>query len=500
MRRFVTFGPAFVVMLAACVTLLATPRVARMVSFARTEAMMTVAQQSLDEDDVLERMNRATRNIAAAVEPSVVHIDVRLGRRGRSGSEAPRERERPRATGSTGSGWVYDNQGHIVTNAHVVRGAEAISVQFFDGRLADATLLGADPFTDIAVLKVDTPSGLFPARRATDDQPEQGDRVFAFGSPFGFKFSMSEGIVSGLGRTARAPMDFGSGFSAFIQTDAAVNPGNSGGPLVDVRGRVIGMNVAIAIAAQPQGASPDEGQSSGISFAIPLGTIESTVGQLIRTGRITRGYLGIRFSSATENVPIEDESGFHGVGVLVEQVDPPDGPAGKAGIRAGDIITTIAGHSITAAEVLRSVVSSTEPGRHVGVRLWREGRFMDVDLVLGEMPSDLLTRQATTSAIRQILLALPAQLGMRVEATEDGVRVAYVEADSVADEAGLKVGQIIVRVADQPVLTPFDFFAQLVDAGLLKSQPVEVQYREREESGEGFKPEPVTTRLRLQLE
>ncbi|MCC6679238.1 MAG: trypsin-like peptidase domain-containing protein [Phycisphaerales bacterium] len=476
MRRFVTFGPAFVVMLAATVALLATPRIARMVSFARTEAMLTVAQRSLDDDDILERLNRAIRNVANAVEPSVVHVDVRFDR----DSEGDR--------GSSGSGWVYDISGHIITNAHVVRDASAISIQFFDGRLASAELLGADPFTDIAVLKVDTQPGLFPARRATGEQPQQGDRVFAFGSPFGFKFSMSEGIVSGLGRSARPALEFG-GFSAFIQTDAAVNPGNSGGPLVDVRGRVIGMNVAIATARDKRGTAADEGQSAGISFAIPLGTIESIVDQLIRTGKVARGYLGIRFSSGADGVPIRDGQNSLGTGVLVGDVEPADGPAARAGLRSGDIIAAIAGQSITGPEVLRSVVSSNEPGKTVPIKIWREGQFLELPLVLGEMPASVLTREAVAF--------LPGQLGVAVRQTRRGLFIEEILPDSTAYRAGLRPGQQILAIAGQEPRGEFEFYTTLIDNGLLVGKGIEIEYAPVPDEESNTSPAPQRTVLRI---
>lgn len=475
MRRFITFGPAFVVMLAATVALLATPRIARMVSFARTEAMLVVAQRSLDDDDVLERLNRAVRNIASAVEPSVVHVDVRFAR------------EPDGIPLSSGSGWVYDSAGHIITNAHVVRDAAGITVQFFDGRLVDAELLGADPFTDIAVLRVDTDSGLFPARRATGEPPQQGDRVFAFGSPFGFKFSMSEGIVSGLGRSARPALDFG-GFSAFIQTDAAVNPGNSGGPLVDIRGRVIGMNVAIATAKDKRGTAADEGQSSGISFAIPLSTIESTVDQLIRTGRVSRGYLGIRFSADIDGVPITDGRTSLGVGVLVGDVEPPDGPAARAGLKRGDIIAAINGQPITGAEVLRSVVSSQEPGKTVPVKLWRDGQFIELPLVLGEMPETVLTREAVRF--------LPAQLGLAVRASRAGLFVDEVLSEYPAHRAGLRPGQQILTIGGREPTGVAEFYTSLIDNGLLIGKAVEIEYVPLPEDAD-TSPAPRRTALRI---
>ncbi|MCX5688810.1 MAG: trypsin-like peptidase domain-containing protein [Planctomycetota bacterium] len=269
MRRFLAFGPAFVVLLVAAVVMVIAPGAMRSIQSARTAAMVDVAQRQLDaSENILERVNQAVRNVSVAVAPSVVHIDV-MG-----SGKSP--------FGSSGSGWIFDKLGHIVTNAHVVGAADSrVQVQFFDGRVVEAQIVGADLDSDIAVLKVAQASGMMPARRASNQRLEQGDKVFAFGSPFGFKFSMSEGIVSGLGRTARTALGM-TRISNFIQTDAAVNPGNSGGPLVNVRGNVVGMNVAIATASDSRGTS--EGQSAGISFAIPLTTIESRVDQLIAGG------------------------------------------------------------------------------------------------------------------------------------------------------------------------------------------------------------------------
>ncbi len=274
MRRIVSFGPAFVVLLTAGAVLVALPGMMMRVTAVRARERVELARQELDGDDILERFNRATQRVADAVEPSVVHLDIRMWR----------------GAGASGSGWVFDDDGHIVTNAHVVGPASRVDVQFFDGRVETGQVVGVDPLTDIAVLKVPTGDYLVPVRRATGERVHRGDRVFAFGSPFNFKFSMSEGIVSGLGRTARGGIGQ-AGITNYIQTDAAVNPGNSGGPLVDVNGRVVGMNVAIATAENSEGGT--EGQSAGISFAIPLATIEPRVEQIIEGQTPRSGYLGV---------------------------------------------------------------------------------------------------------------------------------------------------------------------------------------------------------------
>jgi S1-C subfamily serine protease len=426
MRRFVAFGPAFVVLMSACVVLVAAPAVISRVSAAHTRATVTLAQQSLDSDDILIRLNAAIRNVDQAVRPSVVHLDVRSN-----------DRNRSRYRGSAGSGWVFDDQGHIVTNAHVVAGADVLRVQFYDGRVASATVLGMDPLTDVAVVKVSLGPHLIPIRRATSELIAVGDRAFAFGSPFGFKFSMSEGVVSGLGRSARTTMGF-AGLSNFIQTDAAVNPGNSGGPLVDVRGRLIGMNVAIATATETEGGT--EGQSAGISFAIPLRTVEARVQQIIAGQPIIPGFLGVSFA-AGEQIRPSDADGVPGV--RVTQVTE-GGPADAAGLRAGDIITHIEGEELVSAETLRSLISTSEPGSTVALRVWRDGEVIELRATLGQMPAiaqgqmhremlrndfGLVLQDRNGAIVRAIIPGSPAaDQGLR-----DGMRITHVNNVAVDD-------------------------------------------------------------------
>ncbi|MCA9307728.1 MAG: trypsin-like peptidase domain-containing protein, partial [Phycisphaerales bacterium] len=201
-----------------------------------------------------------------------------------------------------------------------------IEVEFHDGRVREAEVVGLDSATDIAVLKVGNVSGLFPLRRATNEPVHMGDQVFAFGSPFGIKFSMSRGIVSGLGRgDAAHMMGMRRGYTNFIQTDAAMNPGNSGGPLVDIYGRVIGMNAAIANNAQPdQETAGFSGQSAGIGFAIPLETVESVVDQIIESKLVLRGYLGVLIGDTSAEYA--ESIGLNRRGVVVTGV-PDDQPA-----------------------------------------------------------------------------------------------------------------------------------------------------------------------------
>jgi serine protease Do len=454
MRRFISYGPALVVLLTVVVVLMGAPAAIYRIRAAETQANIVLAQRELDDGTtILEQLNRAIQQVATAVKPSVVSLEVSATGRGRMRS--------------TGSGWVYDGRGHIITNAHVVRGADTIAVEFSDGRIVEVEKVNgelylADPFTDVAVIKVGTDTPLFPARRATGVKPEVGDRVFAFGSPFGFKFSMSEGIVSGLGRAPGAAVLTG-GFTNFIQTDAAVNPGNSGGPLVDVRGRVIGMNVAIATGKESDGTT--EGQSAGISFAIPLLTIESVAEQLIKSGTVRRGYLGVQWSSSDDPVVYVPEIGKRGVQVIGL---PTGSPAAAAGVMIDDIITAIGGDQIISMEGLRSLVTSFSPGQEVEVRGLRQGKPVEFRVVLGEYPrKDLAVQGAGTALLRYGLWEFR---GPELSRSKSVVR--RVIEGSEADKAGFQPGMVVVRVGEYPVDNWEQVAVAAADSGLLLGRSV----------------------------
>ncbi len=359
MRRFVWFGPGLVVLLAMTVTLLAAPMAMRNIQTSLLAADVRVAQARLDASGTLEQINISARAIADSTLPGVVHITAR-------------------APGlSTGAGWFYDATGHIVTNSHVVRDANpnSIRVEFYDGRVKRAEVVGVDLATDIAVLKVDVDTTPFVLRRATNGPVHVGDRVYAFGSPFGIKFSMSEGIVSGLGRSEAAGfLGVLGGYTNFIQTDAAMNPGNSGGPLINADGRVVGMNTAIANSVpETNDGRPFQGQSAGIGFAMPLETIESVADQLIESPTVLRGYLGISLAPlmSMRQSRLED-LGYEGPGVVVGRVEPGH-PAASAGLVPGDVIISIDDRSTPDPDVLRSFVSIKKPGDTVKVKVWRKG-------------------------------------------------------------------------------------------------------------------------------
>ncbi len=445
MRRFVAYGPAIVVLMTCAVALLAAPAIFARFAHVQTTADVRLARQVVSDDDVLARIDRAVASIADSVRPSVVHITPPRSARGFSFG------------GASGAGWAFDEDGHVVTNAHVVRGAERFSVEFADGRVASASLVGADPYTDVAVIKVDTSIPLIPMLRAGSVPPRQGERVFAFGSPFGFKFSMSEGIISGLGRAPQTASPFG-GYTNFIQTDAAVNPGNSGGPLINVRGEVVGMNVAIATGADTSGSEASSGDSAGISFAIPIATVEPIVTQLIENGRVSRGFLGVSFS-AFGIERLETDTQFVR-GLKVSDV-VQDGPAQTAGLRAGDIITQIQGQPVTDSEILSALIGSSPAGAVIPLTVYSEdaASSRSVSVKLGAMPDEVLAQRSAGSMMAQLGAIIGAR---RQRSDQTPPIVTGVAPDSIADDAGLQSGQTITHVNSVPVETAQDVFVELI--------------------------------------
>lgn len=469
MRRVVSFGPPLVVLVSAALMLAVVPSLIRRIDAARTSGVIKVARRELEDDPVLDRLNRAVQNVARVVEPSTVHIAVR----GRKNEHV--------LFGSSGSGWVYDELGHIVTNQHVVFGGETIDVQFFDGQVRQARLVGADILTDIAVLKVEPGPGLFPVPRATDTPVNQGERVFAFGSPFGFKFSMSEGIVSGLGRNARGGISF-AGSTNYIQTDAAVNPGNSGGPLVDIRGRLVGMNVAIATARDAQGTPNTEGQSSGISFAIPLATIEGRVASIIQTGRPPQAMLGVRLTG-DGFVQATDENPTPGLRVEVTQ----GGPAEQAGMKSGDRILAIDDALVYDWETFSGIIAWSSPGQRIKVRVERGGTEFDLHPTLGVLPNE--------RALDRVRPAITVRTGLRLDGSPSGAYVSRVFEGYPAHEAGFKRGQIIVEIDGTSVSSVGEAIDALQTPKLFLGEPIKVLVREPAASASAS-PTELTLKMR----
>jgi len=262
-----------------------------------------------------------------------------------------------------GSGFVYDSSGHVITNQHVVDGATSVRVTFWNGQTYTAHVVGTDASTDLAVLKVDAPSSaLYPLVLGDSSKVQVGDNVVAIGSPFGLAETVTAGIVSALHRQMTSPNNFSIDDS--IQTDAAINHGNSGGPLLDAQGHVIGVNAQI---------ESDSGGSDGVGFAIPSNTIKSIASQLISSGKAQHAYLGV-------------ELGRNGAGARVVSVRSAT-PAAKAGLHAGDVITSLGGTRISSSDDLRSAINARKPGDHVSVTFLRNGARHTVSLTLGSRPS-----------------------------------------------------------------------------------------------------------------
>ncbi|TML96847.1 MAG: PDZ domain-containing protein [Actinobacteria bacterium] len=264
-----------------------------------------------------------------------------------------------------GSGFVYDSDGHVITNQHVVDGAQSVSVQLWNGKSYTAHVVGTDASTDIAVLKVDAPSSqLFPLTLADSSKVAVGDSVVAIGSPFGLQETVTSGIVSALHREMTSPNNFAIDDS--IQTDAAINHGNSGGPLLNAQGKVIGVTSQI---------ESDSGGSDGVGFAVPSDTIRSIAAQLISSGKAEHAFLGVVLRDASSSN-----------GAAISQVRSAT-PAAKAGLKAGDVITALGGKSISTASQLRAAINARRPGDSVSLTYRRGGQSHTVTVKLASRPA-----------------------------------------------------------------------------------------------------------------
>jgi putative serine protease PepD len=272
---------------------------------------------------------------------------------------------RVRGTGSSaeGSGFVYDSSGHIVTNQHVVNDGESISVKFWNGKTYSAKLVGSDNSTDLAVIKVNAPSSqLFPLTLGSSSKAAVGDPVVAIGSPFGLEETVTAGIVSALHRSIDSQSQFAIPDS--IQTDAAINHGNSGGPLLNAQGQVIGVNAQIR---------SDSGDNAGVGFAIPSDTVRSIAGQLVSSGKAVHAYLGVSLDSSA-------------TAARVAEVQPGT-PAEKAHLRTGDLVTRVGGTTVDSAEALTRAIDSHKPGETVRVTIRRDGKDITAEVKLASRPS-----------------------------------------------------------------------------------------------------------------
>jgi S1-C subfamily serine protease len=326
--------------------------------------------------------------------PGVAYIKADIVQQTQSVFGLPQQQQ----STATGSGFLIDEDGHILTNAHVVEGAKNVEVQLGNGDPQSAEIVGTDPSTDVALLKVDNTDGVSPLPLGESEEVQVGDPVVAIGNPFGLDRTVTSGIVSALQRQIQAPNGFS--ISDVIQTDAPINPGNSGGPLIDGDGKVIGINSQI---------ESQSGGNEGVGFAVPIKTAIDVVNQLQSGGEIQHAYLGISGADITTDVARALNLAVD-QGVLVEQV-LANGPADDAGIKGptgeatvagqtipsgGDIITEIDGKAVTGMDDLISVVNEHKPGDEITLTVWSSGQQKDVTVKLGDRPSNVRDSSSNT--------------------------------------------------------------------------------------------------------
>jgi serine protease Do len=372
------------------------------------------------------------------------------------GPEAPRSE--PRVMGQ-GSGFVFaaqkgllSDKTYIMTNNHVVEGAERIRVTFQDGREFDAEVTGSDPQSDVAVIEIKT-GGLPALEMADSSSLEVGEWVVAIGNPFGLSHTLTVGVVSATGRTSLGINDY----EDFIQTDAAINPGNSGGPLVNLDGAVVGMNTAIFSRS---------GGYMGVGFAIPINLANAIANQLIEQGEVTRGYLGVVIQPLTADLA-ESFGMRQGEGILIADVSE-DSPAAKAGLRQGDIVVAYRGEPVSDVGNFRNRVALTPPGSSQELTIVRDGKRQNLSISIGTLTPDAMASVGATQSSDELGLTvqtLTPQLAEQFGGQPgEGVLVTEVKPGSIAATAGIEPGTVILQVNRQWVKTVGEF-QQAVKAG-----------------------------------
>lgn len=365
----------------------------------------------------------------------------------------PKSHKRP----SLGSGFIISEDGYILTNNHVVEGADKVMVRLVDRREFEAEVIGLDPRSDLALLKIDA-EDLPVVELAEPGDIEVGEWVMAIGSPLGFDYSVTVGIVSATGRTA-----FRDSYVPFIQTDVAINPGNSGGPLFNLEGQVVGINTMIVTRS---------GGYMGLSFAIPMSVAMNVAEQLKSKGEVSRGWLGVEIQDVSrqlaESFGLKDPSGAAVTRVV------PDSPAEKAGLKVSDIILRFDGQEVTLSSDLPHLVGSTKAGSKVPVTIFRKGKTKTLNVVVGDLPTDLATSSTHTQKsskrgeierLGMVVDNLDDQLRERTGVNEGIIIVSVIPGD--AAEAGLRRGDVITLVDGQVVgsVSAFEQVLETLEAG-----------------------------------
>jgi serine protease Do len=448
------------------------------VSFAVQDVTIGSQKAPPKANTTLKALNDAFQEIARNVNPTVVYITVKTDPEAKDseedggqffhrffGPEFRMPRRGPEL--GAGSGVILTSDGYVLTNNHVVENAASngITVRLLDTREYQAKLIGTDPYTDLAVIKVQA-SDLPVAALGNSDQVEVGHIVFAFGNPLGLSSTMTQGIVSALGRQIRIIDDQNTGYGIenFIQTDAAVNPGNSGGALVDVNGTVIGINTAIATT---------NARYQGYSFAIPINLAKKVATDLIKYGKVRRGFIGVQIQNV-DAVTAKAAGLEKAQGVIVQGINKNS--AGEAaGLQLGDIILSVDGVEVNTANALQSVVASRYPGETVTLKVYRNKKSFEKKVTLKPRDDEETTVAASDAPSSRRPDAEPskpsvqeiASLGLTVRGLDDrtkkandverGVLIEEVEPFGPANSRGLVKGDVILSVGERPVQNPGEF-------------------------------------------
>lgn len=422
-------------------------------SSAASHAAPAAKKDAGKNDSLLKKYNESIIAITKKAIPMVVNIAATKAARQNEIHEYDMDGNQTRKfpfkapvePKAMGSGVIIDRKGYIITNHHVVKDAKTIKITLADRREFNCSVIGADPATDIAVIKIDgaVPADLPVMRMADSDRLEVGELVIAIGNPFGFSHTVTTGIISATGRQSVGLADYEN----FIQTDAAINPGNSGGALIDINGRLIGINTAIF---------SKSGGYMGIGFAIPSNLIQEVVKQLIASGSVVRGWLGVYIQDVTKDIAEAFKYAGEG-GALVSDIIK-DSPATGSGIRKGDIITKVDGTNVKDVNHLRRMVSLKKPGAAVKLTVFRDGKSAELAMTVGTLPDKPLAPPADMrekeDQLGVVVKDIDEELAYKYRtADRSGVIITQIKEDSPAARAGLKAGDVLKEIDRMPVDT-----------------------------------------------